>query len=464
VTGGPGVARFRELLGRLLGWTFDDGDAAQLGRVLADRAARHGLSRDDYLTRLGSGQWAAEVTDLVEGLGITETYFFRHGDQLQALREAALPERIAARAARRVLRMLSVGCSSGEEVYTLAIVARQVQPDPDWIISVTGVDVNPAMLRRAAGATYSSWSLRETPDPVRRRWFRPQDGGYRVADEVRSLVNFRQYNVADDDPGLWLPDRYDVILCRNLLMYLARQVASGLVDRMTGALAPGGYLFLGHTDSLGSRPVGLELQHTHRSFYYRRPVTSPPAAAAGPPPAAGDVPVGWRDAPAEDAHNRAVALLHEERFAEALDLVATGSPGEPDTRDTLLRGVLLALCGRLDDATATARRLIDGDLLYPDAHQLLGLCLEEATAVDEAVGQYRLAAYLDPAFALPRLRLGQLARRRGDERAAAVDLRQALALLAQEDDERITLFGGGFGRIALTVLCRAELDACGARR
>ena len=126
--------------------------------------------------------------------------------------------------------------------------------------------------------------------------------------------------------------------------------------------------------------------------------------------------------------------------------------------------MLLAQSGRLAEATETASRLTEDDGLNPDAHQLHGVCLEGTAEVEDAIRQYRLAAYLDPAFAMPRLRLGQLARRRGDERAAAAELERALALLAAEDDMRLLLFGGGFGRIALTVLCRAELDACGARR
>jgi chemotaxis protein methyltransferase CheR len=167
---------------------------------------------------------------------------------------------------------------------------------------------------------------------------------------------------------------------------------------------------------------------------------------------------------AEEAYNRAVMLLGEDRFADALELITKRPPDPELPRDRLLRGVLLAQCGRLSEATETARRLIDHDGLDANAHQLLGLCLEGTTSEDEAVGQYRLAAYLDQGFALPRLRLGQLARRRGDERAAAEELERAMRLLAGEDETRILLFGGGFGRIVLTMLCRAELDACGARR
>ncbi|MGX6606334.1 CheR family methyltransferase [Micromonosporaceae bacterium Da 78-11] len=462
MSGGPDVTRFRALLARWLGWTFDDNDTGQLDQVLGSRAGTHGLSRESYLSRLGAGPWSSEITALAENLSITETYFFRHGEQFRALRDAALPERVAARATQRVLRMLSVACSSGEEAYTLAIVGRQVRPDPEWIIRVTGLDANPAVLRKAAAAKYSTWSLRETPDGVRQRWFRPCDGGYQVSDEARALVQFQRYNVADEDPVLWQPGQYDVIFCRNLLMYLTAEVASALIGRMTQALAPGGYLFLGHTDSLGSRPDGLEPQHSHQTFYYRRQDSSSPRPAVPVPAVSASTPVAAAAAP-EDRYQRIMALLHDERFAEALAIA--GRPDGPRRpRDLQLHGVLLALSGRLDEATAMAREVIGIDGLNADAHQLLGLCLEATGTVDEALGQYRLAAYLDPSFALPRLRLGQLARRRGDDRTAADELDRALGLLATEREERITMFGGGFGRIALTVLCRSELDAVGARR
>jgi chemotaxis protein methyltransferase CheR len=377
----------------------------------------------------------------------------------------ALPERLTAREPQRVLRMLSVGCSSGEEAYTLAIMAREALDCPaahdrEWIVSVRGLDANPAMLRRASDGRYSAWSLRETPDAVRLRWFRAQDGTYEVDPVLRQTVRWQRYNVADENAALWRAEQYDVIFCRNLLMYLTPATAQSLVRRMTRALVPGGYLFLGHTDSLGSRPEGLEPRHSHSAFYYRRlaeerasePAERPAAVPATPP---------------STGYEGQLALAREERFAEALtesDRHAADLGIEPaQPRDLLLRGVLLAQAGRLEEAEMTARHMLDADGLYADAHHLLGVCLEDGAAVDVAIGHYRIAAYLDAAFAMPRLRLGLLARRRGDEQAAATELERALALLRTESDDRIVLFGGGFGRIALAALCRAERDACGVR-
>ncbi|MEV4282332.1 CheR family methyltransferase [Actinoplanes xinjiangensis] len=449
------LSRFRELLQRRLGWTFADNDVGQTAEVLAARARAHGLSDREYLDRLAGRRWAAEVAELAGALSITETYFFRHAEQFRVLRERVLPELIETRSGQRVLRLLSVGCSSGEEAYSLAVAAIQARPGPDWIVTVTGVDANREMLRRARAAVYQSWSLRDTPDDVRRRWFRPVEDGFRVTDEVAAAVRFVEHNVAADDPQLWHPARYDVIFCRNLLMYLTADVAAELIRRMTRALTDGGFLFLGHTDSLGSRPDGLEVCHADGTVYYQRRVVAPPRdpVPAPPPrrvPSEPPAPAIVRDDP-----RRVLGLMRDDRFAEALDVAGDA--------DSLIRGVLLAQVGRVSEARDTANRLLHAGGPQADAHHLLGVC-HELDCADLAVGQYRLAAYLDPQFAMPRLRMGLLARRRGDDRGAADHLCAALELLIGEKDERIVLFGGGFGRIALTTLCRTELDACGVRR
>jgi chemotaxis protein methyltransferase CheR len=264
------------------------------------------------------------------------------------------------------------------------------------------------------------------------------------------------------------------VFCRNLLMYLTPATRSALIARMTRVLAPGGFLFLGHTDSLGSRPDGLEPMHTHHTFYYRRPSASAPAVVAAivtpqrPEAMQRPEPVPRRKVAAApsvpDLHDGVLALIAAERFAEALPVVEATLGDRPQPRDLLLHGVLLAHSGRLGEAEIEARRLLDIDGLYADAHHLLAVCLEDGASAEVAIGHYRLAAYLDASFAMPRLRLGLLTRRRGDLRGAGPELDRALILLREEREERIVLFGGGFGRIALTNLCRAELDAIGVPR
>ncbi|TMH05962.1 MAG: tetratricopeptide repeat protein [Betaproteobacteria bacterium] len=163
------------------------------------------------------------------------------------------------------------------------------------------------------------------------------------------------------------------------------------------------------------------------------------------------------------AVGRALELLREERFADALELVQALPPASArDTEVLLLHAVLLVHNGRLADAENLCHRLLALDELNAGAHYVLALCREGAADGHGAAERDRFAAYLDPAFAMPRLHLGLLARRAGDREAQRRELGQALSLLQREDASRLLLFGGGFGREALIALCRAELRACGA--
>jgi chemotaxis protein methyltransferase CheR len=162
--------------------------------------------------------------------------------------------------------------------------------------------------------------------------------------------------------------------------------------------------------------------------------------------------------PARTGRDQVIRLLAEERYAEALAAL------QQRPRDDLLYAVALVHAGRLDEAAAVCRNLIDADGLDANTHHLLGVCLEGRGDLDAAIAQYRLAAYLDPTFAMPRLRMGLLARRRGEDTVAATELERCASLLRHETDERVLFFGGGFARSALVALCRAELDLCGSAR
>jgi chemotaxis protein methyltransferase CheR len=153
-----------------------------------------------------------------------------------------------------------------------------------------------------------------------------------------------------------------------------------------------------------------------------------------------------------------LVLLREERFEEALDVLGTlplDSADDPDV--LLLRAVLLTHTGLLGTAEEVCGRLLKLDELSASAHYVLALCRESAGDLSGAVKHDRIAVYLDPSFAMPRLHLGLLARRSNDSVAMRRELSQAITLLEHEDASRLLLFGGGFGRDALIELCHAEM-------
>jgi len=293
------LQRFRRIAAQHLGLHFDNTKAAFLGEVVSRRLDASGLPSSVYLTNLEAGRWTAELTALARELTVGETYFFRNIDQFHACAEVVLPERMAARSAARRLHLLSAGCATGEEAFSLAIMARRASLDSSWTYAIRAVDINAEALEKAAHGRFANWALRETPAEIQRDYFR-QEGGQMVLDEaIRRAVTFEQRNLAVDDPALWRPGVYDVVFCRNVLMYFAPEQAEALVARITRSLAPGGFLFLGHAETLRGLSQRFHLCHTHGTFYYQykeepkpvrrgfQPLTS--GSSPSPPIAAFDI-------------------------------------------------------------------------------------------------------------------------------------------------------------------------------
>ena len=495
------VTRFRAVVARHLGLGFEETRFGELADVLERLGSADDGGPEGYLDRLErSAARPEDIQALARHLTVGETYFFRNPAQCRAFSEVALPERVAARSSHARLRILSAGCASGEEPYSLAILARGRLVEPGWDASILGVDVNVASLERAARACYPPWALRETSEDVRKRWFRSLGRDHTLDPSIRDAVRFEQRNLADEERDLWLPETYDVIFCRNVLMYLTPETAREVAGRLAVALAPGGYLFLGHAETLRGLSQDFHLRHTHETFYYQRKEREPLARAKAPAESpeqrrailavledAEDS--SWVDAvrrsterirqlegtqdrsagaPGSGAPSarrgsdvrRAIELLASERFADALAWLDDQTPEAPPDPDTLLlRAVLLTHSGQLQAAATVCAQLRGLDELSAGAHYLLALCREGAGDRAGAVENDQVAAYLDPWFAMPRLHLGLLARRGGDLRGARCQLEQALMLLDREDASRVLLFGGGFTREALMGLCRAELRA-----
>jgi chemotaxis protein methyltransferase CheR len=499
------VERFRDIIARRLGLLFEDAKLGFLAELLQRRAQARSNGCEAYLAGLENRPERDEWSVLAPEITVAETYFFRNIEQFRAFAEICLPERVRACAGARRLSLLSAGCASGEEAYTLAILAGEQLLTPTRDVAIVGVDVNAAALKRAARARFPAWSLRETPPEIRERWFHPEDKEFRLDERARDAVRFEMRNLAEDDPELWQPARYDAVFCRNVMMYFTPEQSRALIARIVRSLAPGGYLFLGHAETLRGLSQDFHLRHTHGTFYYQRKEVLEPQPgrrsapafpstpdAAAPLASVVDDSASWVEAirlasqriealagsPAHAAAGSAPSpgpqprpdlgsvldLLRQERFGEALNRIRALVPDSSRDPDVfLLRAVLLAHHGQLSDAEQWCAKLLELDELNAGAHYVLALCREGVGDRKGAADHDQVAGYLDPAFAMPRLHLGLLARKSGDRDTARRELEQALVLLQREDASRLLLFGGGFSREALITLCRAELAAAGAR-
>jgi chemotaxis protein methyltransferase CheR len=489
------IERFRDLIAARLGLEFEDAKLAMLSEVLRRRLDQSGERSDDYLNQLDGGTPGKELDAISTELTVAETYFFRNLSQFRALSEVALPARARRRRKERRLRILSAGCATGEEAYSIAILLQDAVLDGSLEVSIRAVDVNPAVLARAVRGRFSSWALRETPLELQRRWFHQQDRDFLLDDAIRTAVEFEQRNLVSDDRELWEPGAYDVIFCRNVLMYFTTEQARAVVARISRSLAPGGFLFLGHAETLRGLSHDFHLHHVHDAFYYERSENGARAPSTTLPIVAPHVRAAPLNALVEDSTSW-VAVIHAatqriralarperpdadrlqvwdlrsaldhlegDRFAEALDsLQALPGIAADDPDVLLLKAALLAHSGDFGEAERAAGRLLALDELNAGAHYVLALCREALGDRAGAIDHDQTSAYLDGSFAMPRLHLGLLARRGGDRATARRELGQALVLLQREDSARLLLFGGGFRREALIALCRAQLDTCGS--
>jgi len=515
------IAQFRAALTRHLGLQYEDGKLDYLADVLCQRMQPVGRTRfASYAAYLGhlnaSPDGSAEWRALAEQLTVNETFFFRNTDNFLALAELVLPERIRANSQTKQLRILSAGCSSGDEPYSLAIMVREALPDlAAWDVKIIGIDINQAILHKATQARYSEWSLRATSENLRRRYFRAEGADFVLVPEIQKMVRFEERNLVTEDPLFWESLACDVVFCRNVLMYFAPETARAVVRRISQALLPRGFLFLGHAETLRGITPEFHLCHTHDTFYYQQRDacdTAKPASWATPSkevvenllPAAVESTANWIDvikraatriAKLADAHtlspdqsaprvkhsaatsqaavttpprawdlNGVLEAVRKERFVDALELIGSlPAEAHEDPDALLLRAVLLTNHGRINESEEVCRRLLSLDELNAGAHYLMALCREHEGDENGAMERGQTAVYLDPGFAMPHLHMGILAKRAGDHANAQQALGQALILLASEDASRILLFGGGFSRNALLQLCRTQLRYAGGK-
>jgi chemotaxis protein methyltransferase CheR len=267
---------FREFFREHCGLHFGDDSRYLLEKRLARRvreldlgsfAAYHYLLRTDQ-------HGDQEIANVIDELTTNETYFFREFGQLRALVFEIVPELLAAKKEAGQPPMVSVwsaGCSSGEEPYSIVMMARDAGLEPGRDLRVYASDISRRVLQKARQGVYRPASFRDTDARIRRRWFTEKDGLFRISDDVKRDVVFTRLNLLDRS-RISLLGTMDVILCRNVIIYFDIETKREVVTTFHDKLRPGGYLLLGHSESLINLSSAFELRHLRHDLVYRRPV------------------------------------------------------------------------------------------------------------------------------------------------------------------------------------------------
>ena len=240
------------------GLVFDGGRRDILDSRLRSRMRELGLGslREYYLYLRAHHDREAELSRLASLITNNETYFFRETHQFDILIRHVLPP-LRESLRKRPIKILCAGCSSGEEAYSLVIALQNAGQETAGITwEIDAHDVDSEQIARGRVARYDQSSLRACDPAARQRYFTPSAEGYQLKDRHRQGVRFFETNLVT--PKLPLPRAaFDVILCRNMLIYFAQPAFNNLIDRFAQSLRPGGYLMLGHSESLLDRKTAF---------------------------------------------------------------------------------------------------------------------------------------------------------------------------------------------------------------
>lgn len=487
------LEQFKSIILNNFGFVFDESKTDYVKKILQIRLQETGCSSfTNYLNIFELPiQKEAEIKKLIEKIIVAETYFFRNQEQLFAFAEVALPARMQAKKNSKQIHILSAGCASGEEAYTIASLIFDNIPDRDtWDIHILGIDISTDLLQKARKAHYSEWSLRSIPEQSRQNHFKKEGKEYLLNDSIKKMVIFEEKNLIQADPLFWSKNKFDIIFCRNVLIYFSFEIIKNVIKNFVQSLDYGGFLFLGSVENLLGISHEFHLLHSHETFYYKKKFPSEMTQNSNDN--LDFINASWIEQIASslkkivtltegtsDFHSKktesqpdvfkhdmyystVISFLKEERFEEAMQVLQSlPKESQEDLNVKLLIAVIHTNRGEFKEAEKICQFIFSCDDLNAEAHYLFALCCEHTGRHLEAIQHNQTSLYLDPTFSIPHLHLGLLLKKSGDLNIAKNELRQAIKYLEKEQKYRIILFGGGFDSIALIGFCKAELEIYG---
>jgi chemotaxis protein methyltransferase WspC len=391
-------------------------DAVSIGSTTIERAVRVRMAdlglelREDYWQQLHDS--TGELQELIETVVVPETWFFRDREAFGALVRLATEEWLPAHPTG-VLRLLSVPCSTGEEPYSM-IMALLDSGVPLERFQVDAVDISARALVQARRGIYGMNSFRGTSLEFRERYFRPVDGGYARLDQLSAKVTFRQRNLLAADFHFGEAP-YDVVFCRNLLIYFDRPTQEQAMRTLASILTPCGFLFVGPAEAFLASCSGFVSLNQAMSFAFRRTGTKRAESARH------SIRRPMKTVKTSE-RARTQPAAKTERGPIPVPLTVKASV-PPPTELALARS--LADAGRLEEAVQGCERHLQQRGPSSEAYYLLGLLRDAAGDGRGAAENYRRVVYLEPEHAEALMHLALCMEKQGDAAAAERFIKRA---------------------------------------
>ena len=425
--------RFRDYIHQHSGIYLEEQKTDSLRISLITRATRFSFpSLDEYFKLLTTDE--DEFKELLNLVTINETSFFRFPQQFEAMRKFVIPEIIESKSvSNKQFRVWSAGCSTGEEPYTIAMTLLDSGIEGlGYRMEVLGTDVSTNALMRAKDAVYPSRALHNIPQSVSSRFFEATPKGHRVSERARKLVTLQYHNLIQEPYPLALMGNWDIIFCRNVTIYFRLDSTRRVVQNYYDSLNPGGYLFIGHSETLTSISDKFEPVEVGGVFLYRKSKHKTFAfndvlqerereRRQARSRRAGEPSTGTRRS--TSSPQRPQRTLVPSARAAAAD--AAREP-EVDVREMLDVAIAAARAGEPAAVLAAVERVLSEDSDCAEAYLLAAHAHADTGNLDAAFGECHKALAIDPLLAGARYVLGMIHLRRGEHMEALSEFKRTI--------------------------------------
>lgn len=267
---------FLKVIHERIGIVIRTHQTSDLMRTVAEACIKFKMSPFDYLVTIQSCPTHTDFLEhLVLGLTVGETYFFRDKRQMDLLEKNLIPRIISAKRKQNnlSLRIWSAACSSGEEIYTLAMMLCEMIPDiRDWRIDLLGTDINKKVLADCLAGRYSEWSMRAISDYHKQKYLVKEKNVYLLSDQIKRMAKFSYLNLHDNLYPAILngTSAQDLILCRNVMIYFDSKQVELIMKKLNQSLVPGGFLLLGASDPVNIADTSFKFFHEDAAIYFEK--------------------------------------------------------------------------------------------------------------------------------------------------------------------------------------------------
>ncbi len=403
-----------------LGINVQDNQVDNLLKIITKACEKFDCGPLDILEIIKSGSSdSPEIEYLTTHITIGETYFFRDKRQMKMLEEYLLPKIISDKrdANNPSIRIWSAGCSSGEEIYTIAMMLKELIPDIDnWVIFLLGSDINTKQLNKALKGSYGEWSMRSISHYYKNKYFTYHEDSYQLSKSIRSMVEFTYLNLNDENYPSILnnTNAHDLIICRNVLIYFDTEASNRLMARMSLCLVNNGYFLLGASD-----PVNININKLVRHPEHLALLMRASAVAAAVPAKQNII---FHIDKEEEAPIARVDTKKRDKIIIKKEIVNSET----------VNPIQLANEGKLQEAVNEFISCIEKQKTNKQLYLELAMTLIELNRLKEAEDALKKAIFLDNKYVMAHFQLGMLMLRKNRKDEGRKYLKNALRIAQNE--------------------------------